>query len=65
MSIIYGFAKHNMVAHLLWLREQLLVAHLTITLLRVINMVEQTVMSIIYGCVKQSFVLCVALFVVH
>jgi hypothetical protein len=47
---------NNMVAYLLWLCQQLLVAHLTIILLRVINMVEQTVMSIIYGCVKHNMV---------
>jgi hypothetical protein len=47
---------NNMVAYLLWLCQQSLVAHLTIILLQVINMVEQTVMSIIYGCAKHNMV---------
>ena len=47
---------NNMVAYLLWLCQQSLVAHLTIILLRVIDMVEQTVMSIIYGCAKHNMV---------
>jgi hypothetical protein len=47
---------NNMVAYLLWLCQQSLVAHLTIILLRVINMVEQTVMSIIHGCSKHNMV---------
>jgi hypothetical protein len=47
---------NNMVAYLLWLCQQSLVAHLTIILLRVIDMVEQTVMSIIHGCAKHNMV---------
>jgi hypothetical protein len=45
---------NNMVAYLLWLCQQLLVAHLMIILLRVIDIVEQTVMSIIHGCAKHN-----------
>jgi hypothetical protein len=48
---------NNMVAYLLWLCQQSLVApHLTIILLQVIDMVEQAVMSIIHGCTKHNMV---------